>query len=329
MASARPDPESDDLHFMCKDFLARDSFRASDDDSDERSESSGERVPRSKLSNRHYQILMFGNTEAGTPVTLEVNNFKPFFYVRIPDVLARSATAHRNLRTWLLHGVPVDACELTACEVETHKTLFDYNAGSLATFMKVTVPSIALWRSLRDRLLTKSTTTPIEYESRSLFGAAAVPALRTCEHGNDVESLSPDGSRIKLKVYEANIDPVLRFFHIQDISPASWIRLPAGDWTYSSSRDAKTDIVASCEADDVVAGNGGMAPFLIGSWDIECNSSHGDFPLAAKTYRKPVREMYEGDVPTSIDELCVALADAMNGKGSLSPIFLKRAPTAP
>jgi DNA polymerase elongation subunit (family B) len=327
MSSVRLDPESDDLHFMCKDYLSRDTFVA-DADSEERSESSGERVPRSKLSNRHYQILLFGNTAEGVPVTLEVNNFKPFFYVRIPDVLAKTSTAHRNLRTWLLHGVPIDACELTSCEIENHKTLMDYNGGTLATFMKVTVPSIALWRSLRDRLMNKSSI-PHEYESRSLFGAAAVIALRTSERGNDVEWLSPDGSRIKLKVYEANIDPVLRFFHIQDISPAGWIKLVAGDWSYSSSRDAKTDIVACCDADNIVAGNGGLAPFLIGSWDIECNSSHGDFPLAAKSYRKPVREMYEGDVPEDVDALCEVLADAMNSDGPLSPIYLKRAPTTP
>jgi DNA polymerase elongation subunit (family B) len=121
----------------------------------------------------------------------------------------------------------------------------------------------------------------------------------------------------------------LRFFHLQDISPAGWIRVPAGDWSYSNSRDAKTDIVASCDFTDVVSGNGGMAPFLIGSWDIECNSSHGDFPLAAKTYRKPVREMYETAVPEDVDALCGILADAMNGKPPLSQIYLKRAPLAP
>jgi hypothetical protein len=321
MSSLRPD--RDDLLFQCKDLLARDIFLA-DTDSDSRSESSGERVPRNKLSNRRYQILLFGNTAEGTSVTLCVENFTPFFYVRIPDVLARSATAHRNLRTWLLHGVPVDAAESTQCEVETHKTLMDYNGGAAATFMKVTTPSQALWRALRDRLLTKSTSTPIEYESRSLFGAAAVPLLRTSARSNDVESLSEDGSRIKLKVYEANIDPVLRYFHIVDCSPAGWIRVPAGDWDYASSRDAKTDIVASCEYSDVTPGSGAIAPYLIGSWDIECNSSHGDFPLAMKTWRKPVREMFETTIPDTVADLCTALADAVNGTGTLSKVYLKR-----
>ena len=324
--SARLNPETTDLEFQCKDLLARDAFVATAD-SEERSESSGERVPRSKLSGRQYVILLFGNTADGSSVTLTIENFRPFFYVRIPDVLARSASAARNLRTWLLHGVPLDAVEATTCEVETHKTLLDYNGGALATFMKVTTPSQALWRSLRDRLLNKSTV-PIEYESKSLFGAAAVPGLRTSVRGDDVQSLSEDGSRIALKVYEANIDPVLRFFHIQDISPAGWIRVPAGDWDNSTSRDAKTDIVATCEYGAITAGSGGMAPFLVGSWDIECNSSHGDFPQAAKTYRKPIRDMFESTIPRNVAELCGVLADAMRGAGSLSQIFLARPPTS-
>ncbi len=45
MTSMRLNPDSEDLHFQCKDLLARDAFIASAD-SEERSDSSGERVPR-------------------------------------------------------------------------------------------------------------------------------------------------------------------------------------------------------------------------------------------------------------------------------------------
>jgi len=334
MAIRMLDPDTHNLVFQCKDLLARDTFIANDSgsDSDIRSHDSGERIPKSKLSNRAYQILLFGNTETGTPVTLVVNNYKPYFYVRIPDILSRSAAAHRNLRTWLLHGVPVDAANETHLEIESHKTLWDYNGGALATFMKVTTPSLALWRSLRDRLLHKKNSTPIEYESRSLFGAAAVPLLRTSPRSDDIQSLSEDGTRIALKIYEANIDPVLRFFHDANISPAGWIRVNAGRWDHSESRDVKTDLVATCEFSDVYAAEGGMAPFLVGSWDIECNSSHGDFPLASKTWRKPVRELFEsGSIPKTVGDLCDALVAAINGDkcATLSRIYLKRPPSGP
>jgi len=342
-ATARLNPETQPLLFHCKDLLARDAFvlaaEASDSD-DARSFSSGDaetRAPaRSKLSNRRFQILLFGTDEAGRSISLAVDNFRPFFYVRIPDVLAKSAAAHRNLITWMMHGVPADAAPHTSMEIETHKTLWDFNAGTAATFLKITVPSQALWRSLKDRLLTAASE-PIVYESRSMFGAAAVPTLRTAPRATagacaDVASLSDNGSHIALKVYEANIDPVLRFFHIQDVSPAGWIRVEAGDWDFSDSRDTKTDVSAVCSAGDVKAGPDGMAPFLMGSWDIECNSSHGDFPLAVKTWLKPVRELFElgmategAEFPTSVEALCEMLAAAINGTSAkLSPIYLKR-----
>ena len=36
-----------------------------------------------------------------------------------------------------------------------------------------------------------------------------------------------------------------------------------------------------------------MAPFIIASYDIEADSSHGDFPLPQKTYKKLVTEILQ------------------------------------
>ena len=327
MTSLLPDSETTPLLFQCKDLLARD-VRAADD-SDSEGSYDARAPPKARVPNRKFQILLFGTDESGRSVTLAVTDFEPFFYVRIPDALSKSLAAERALRTWLLHAVPEEDSHRVKFAIETHKTLLDFNAGAKATFLKVTVPSQAMWRSMKDKLLTK-TTEPKEYETRSLFGAAAVPVVRTMSRDvGDVASVNADGTRIALKIYEANIDPVLRFFHIQNVSPAGWIRVPAGDWDYSAAdRDAKTDIYATCHFKDVAAGPDGMAPFLVGSWDIECMSSHGDFPLAKKTWRKPVREMYDrglAGIPTTVSGLCDELAAAINGTSlTLSQIFMKR-----
>ena len=322
------DPEKVVLEFMCKDLLSRDIYVAEESSGDDRSSAGSEHVVKSKLSNRRFQILLFGSTVHGASVTLAVENFAPFFYVRIPNVLAGSASAERNLRTWILQHFPADVASLTRCEVEKHKTLLDYNGGALASFMKITTPSLAAWRAIKKQFLNEKDTTPKTYETKSLFGAAAVPKLRLAPRDcNDYAELAEDGALIALKIYEANIDPVLRFFHTQDVSPAGWISVSAGCWEYTASRDARSDHVTSCDYHDVRAGKGDMAPFLVGSWDIECNSSHGDFPQASKTWRKPVREMFEGHIPSNIDELCSTLADAINGsRGPLSRIYLRRSP---
>ena len=82
-----------------------------------------------------------------------------------------------------------------------------------------------------------------------------------------------------LKVYESNLDPVLRLMHRTGIQSTGWI--DTGDKCVRSHL-AKVDIDLWCndwsslkpvDRDDI-------APFVVGSFDIECNSSTGKFPDA-------------------------------------------------
>jgi DNA polymerase delta subunit 1 len=83
----------------------------------------------------------------------------------------------------------------------------------------------------------------------------------------------------KAKVYESNLDPVLRLMHRTGIQSTGW--LDSGDKCVRSHL-AKVNIDLFCndwtslgpiERDDI-------APFVVASFDIECNSSTGKFPDA-------------------------------------------------
>ena len=310
--------ETDILTFQCKDIVSRDVFVAKEDD-----ESDGSRGSNDKVSNRKFQILLFGSDPTGHTVCLQVENFKPYFYVRIPSSLYGNRPVKTAFLQWLMNGVPPAAAEEIDLQEEKHQVLFDFTNGQLASFYKITVPSQAIWRLLKNKLLSKSTSEPVMYETRSIFGKAGLD--KDCLE--EVHALAEDGKRVALKIYEANIDPVLRFFHIQNITPAGWIQVKANAWSYADSNDAKVSLYAACEWNDVFAGADiGMAPYLVASWDIECNSSHGDFPIAKKTWRKPLRELIDvGKVPESLDELCDLLSEAIDSASSvgLSPIYLQ------
>lgn len=300
----------EDLIFQCKDILSRDIRDSGDSESDARA----------------YQIILFGTTVKGDSVTLTVGGFCPFFYVRIPDCLASLPAALMQFKYWIFNAIPDHALAKTKIEYETHKTLVDYNAGALGTFVKITVPNIALWRQLKDRFLNKDTSTPRTYETKSLFGETAVAALKTASCSNDIADLSSDCKKITLKVYEANIDPVLRWFHIQDISPSGWICVPGGTYEENVDGDANTTICAMVDDSTVLkaAAMTGMAPFLIASWDIECMSSHGDFPIALKTWRKPLRELFDAGGAHNLGDITTALEAAAAGTHPvLSHVFLK------
>lgn len=81
----------------------------------------------------------------------------------------------------------------------------------------------------------------------------------------------------RFKVFESNIDPVLRLMHRSGIQSTGWLN--SGD-NCVRTHLAKVDIDLFCNdwktlkpiaRDDV-------APFVVASFDIECNSSTGKFP---------------------------------------------------
>ena len=87
-----------------------------------------------------------------------------------------------------------------------------------------------------------------------------------------------EGEPSVLRVYEANIEPVLRLMHISGIQSTGW--LDTGSCVAGSV--AKTDVdlfqndwqnLKPVKRDDI-------APFIIASFDIETNSSTGKFPEA-------------------------------------------------
>jgi DNA polymerase elongation subunit (family B) len=101
------------------------------------------------------------------------------------------------------------------------------------------------------------------------------------------------GIMTKIDFHESNVEPMLRFIHCQNIQPGGWVILKRFEDT--------NDILASkCQVNLTVSwkdvqpfDNTSIAPFIIMSFDIECTSSHGDFPLAQKNYRKSANELID------------------------------------
>lgn len=102
-----------------------------------------------------------------------------------------------------------------------------------------------------------------------------------------------------LELYESNVDPLLRFFHVQGLRPCGWLRVPP------NKHVVNRDLLAShCQIDVHVGWQDvhplpereDMAPMRVLSFDLECTSAHGDFPVAVKTYRKLATELYADHV---------------------------------
>lgn len=258
-----------------------------------------------------YTITLFGATAAGKSVSCDVVGFEPFFFIELPPTWrSPEITAYKG---WLRSQLPATTTSRLYLTEERHRTFWDFTNDETFPFLKVQTSSKAAWMQLRDACLDKETCLPIPLPNTVIGGVDATGTTT-------------------LRVFEANIDPMLRFFHMCELKPASWITISEDEWEEAEEATTKASIQAVVDWSHVAPAPDHIqlsnAPLRVMSWDIECTSSHGDFPLANKTWRKPAREIVAAglvDWPTVESELVAAATD---GSASvLSRVYLPPANT--
>ena len=94
-----------------------------------------------------------------------------------------------------------------------------------------------------------------------------------------------------IDMYKSDLQPLLDFFHNRNIQPCGWIKFDKIK-KYIKNDDNFSNEVYSIHYKNIEpVEKYEFAPFKIMSWDIEADSSHGDFPLAIKNYKKFAMEM--------------------------------------
>lgn len=200
-----------------------------------------------------YVITAYGVTADGNSITIDIYGFRPCFYVEIPDGWSRT-TVDRVMKEVKKRV----RCEfaLKSYRIVKRKKMAGFNNNKEFKFIELLFYTR---KAVSD--FVRNIETPMK-----IFGV--------------------DGS-VSLKTWESNIDPLLRFMHIQDLSPAGWLRLPAKKYEISDINRSLCQISLTTVSEEVYpCDKEGVAPIITASFDIEADSSHGDFPVAQKTYRK-------------------------------------------
>lgn len=269
-----------DLVFHLLDIQARDMRIESEQEdvvevaydsaSDEDDEIQTRRQPKKKpvsSSQRQFIIHLFGATETGQPLRCDVTGFRPTLYLRLPeDQTSAAATILQDYIRDQLTGLRVPFSELTITRI-TKKIFYGFTANTFYPFLQIDVPSLSLFRSLRsmflDENLNPMTKKPLQGPLRGK----------------------------KVEVFEANLDPMLRFLHIQNIQPCGWVCVKDGQQSVTSEQGQS--LVLECDYEQIVptVGPRVSAPFLTASWDIECFSRTGDFPVPKRSWSKAAKEL--------------------------------------
>jgi DNA polymerase elongation subunit (family B) len=227
---------------------------------------------------REFVIHLFGATEKGTPVRCDVTGFRPTLYLRLPE--EKTSLAADSIKQYIQReGIPMN--ELTIKRI-TKKIFYGFTANTFYPFLEIDVPSLHLFRTLRSLFLD--------------------------ERMNYVTKRPLDGAMKDktVEVFEANLDPMLRFLHTQNIQPCGWVSVKDG---MHSTMISDSSIIIDCDYQQITPTRGPRvsAPFLTASWDIECFSMTGDFPVPKRTWKKAAQQILSlGTTAAHMSELIVS-----------------------
>jgi len=94
-----------------------------------------------------------------------------------------------------------------------------------------------------------------------------------------------------IDMYKSDLQPLLDFFHNRNIQPCGWIKFDKIKKHIKNDDNFSNEVYSIHFKNIEPVEKYEFAPFKIMSWDIEADSSHGDFPLAIKNYKKFAMEM--------------------------------------
>jgi DNA polymerase delta subunit 1 len=193
-----------------------------------------------------HLISIFGKAEDGKSVCL-TTSFTPYFFIKLPGNI-------NTQRVQRIYDILNDGCRdsLIAYSITKSKDVWGFQNNEEFTFMKINCKNLQARRLVDSFLRRPLDRTPELFE---IFGVRNV------------------------KVYEANLDPVLRLMHRTGIQSTGW--LDTGDKCIRSHL-ARVDIDLFCNDWTTLkpVARDDIAPFVVASVDIECNSSTGKFPDA-------------------------------------------------
>lgn len=253
----------------------------SDDGSD--SDSVNSEVYTPKIDKNEFTIQIFGINEDRETCSIIVEEFKPFFYIKVGDnwnfSLKEEFVSH-------LRGKMGSYYEnsLVKSKLIKKKKLYGFDGGKFYKFIKLEFDNIQALNKVKNIWYTG-----YKDESGKEIQNTLVKDKKTGVTGYFYKN-------VYTELYESNIPPLLRFFHLKEISPSGWIAIPKKNTkkiTNSKSTHCKFEFITSYKNIFPLNDKEIRVPFKICSFDIEASSSHGDFPVPIKSYKKLATDIIE------------------------------------
>lgn len=236
----------------------------SDSSSEEETDEEGPRVTQ------QYVAFMFGITPNGENVSIKVTDYTPFFWIELPQ----------NWKRYWTMGLLQDIQETLPKSMRDEMIL---SKGDNSVRMKYKFRDYQ-WNKPRPflQLIFKSENAMnrVYFKLKKPFNFP-MAGLRTHT----------------FPIYEKNINPILRLIHLRRLKPSGWVNVGPSA-TYIEGFKGETNHSQNWEVhwkDIHPSTDESIGCLKVASFDIEADSSHGDFPVAKKDYYKLAMNIYDED----------------------------------
>ena len=156
-----------------------------------------------KKDNKQFMIQMYGIDEKGKSASIIINNFKPFFYVKVGNDWEESKVEALIMLIKTKLGSYYEDSLLSYKLIGGKQTLYGFDNAKDHKFVILKFKNMRAFYRAKNLWYTKT---------RTLI--------------KDGFKITLGGKKEYVSLYEAHIPPLLRFFHIGEISPSGWIAVP-------------------------------------------------------------------------------------------------------
>ena len=184
-----------------------------------------------KKNEKEFLIQMFGINEKGDTVAIFVTGYTPFFYIKVGDNWTNATI------TGLAGQIRTDmgkyySDSIVSVKLIDKKTLYGFDGGKNHKFVLIKFKTEAAMRKAKGLWYLSKTT----------------------KEGGYKRTLKEEGYEyggVGTTLYEAQIPPLLRMFHIRQISPSGWIALPENSYLKHKTKTTYCDYEYTINYDDI------------------------------------------------------------------------------
>ena len=242
---------------------------------------------------KQFIITIYGINSDNDRVVVHIKKYNPYFYIKIPD-------------DWdgnILKKFIKDVCGLKISDDENkdkiYTDIYSYNIELCNEFygLQWDIKLNKLKKYNFAKILFKTHDSMKKFSNLCIkhYNLKDTKFLPSSTSLDRLESWrkTPTSVNCEANLYESSIHPIIRFIHDSKIEPTGWVSIKNIEVSepYLFPKCKNEYYINFKDIKPLVKDN--LSDYRIASFDIECDSLHGDFPQAKKDFKKLSADIFD------------------------------------